>query len=569
MLAGQRFAIDMGMSTDNFLNVVFPYTFDDDAAFCFGVLAGNCFSGIGANAFKDIDTLIHEYGHFVERSLGVCGATLWDIIIHNTDHTLSGDHFYSEEDKTFAMHLVWSEAWATAFSQIAQEYYENEYSILPYFANSIYDSLKLPCEQVTPGPQSCEAQEKAVIAVLWDLFDSEANETYTAETFDNVALGYQTWWNCTTRAGTYTLTDFVNVIETYYPSLRGKIGAIMAEYHISPGNLAITNQSSVSISTPPTLSWTVNGSINNPNDRFQVVFYDSNGNYICESPTIASTQAYNTTFAYSVPQSIWNQVTKDRTGNFTINVAVRGYHTEEPVSGPYISNYVAISLTASTNLVINSSNRYTEKITTLQPGGYIEYNVSFATGGTKLFQTFGSKDTMLYLYDENGVLLDSDDDSGYSWNALLSYNVTAGVKYIVKVKFYSSSQSGDVKLAIMPTATYSTYESTLSCTTNCGASMRTLALNNVDLLRYTVPSTMTVTFTMDATYDTYLYVIDPRSTLPISTSASQPSTYNDDGGGNLQAKITKTLDANVPYLVIISAYNPATQSGVYRLYFGY
>ncbi len=226
-------------------------------------------------------------------------------------------------------------------------------------------------------------------------------------------------------------------------------------------------------------------------------------------------------------------------------------------------------LPSESSLLFSQSSRYMERCGYIAAGRYMEYKTTFANGGNKVFQTFGTKDTQIYLYDEDGVLLASNDDSGYNLNAFLSYNVSQDTVYTIKVKFYSSSQSGDVKLAIMPTATYSTYESTLSCTTNCGASMRALALNNVDLLRYTVPSAMTVTFTMDATYDTYLYIIDPRSTAPISSSAIQPSTYNDDGGGNLQAKITKTLDANVPYLVIISAFNPATQSGVYRLYFGY
>ena len=562
MVVGQRFAKAMGLSTENFIHVVYPsgIFFDDSSAFCWGNVAENCFSVIGKDNFDDIDTLIHEYGHFVECSMGNYGSKLLDIITGDPTHFVYTDHFNDKENKMFAMNLMWSEAWATAFSQIAQEYYESEYSSLPNFGDVKDGSTSY--ESYSPSNQSCEAQENAVIAVLWDLFDEGENET-----FDKVKLGYQTWWNYTTRPGTCTLTDFVNVIETYYPSYRGDIGAIMAMYQISPGNLTITNKSSVSTSTPPTLSWTVNGSTYNPNNRFQVVFYDTSGNYIYSSPAITSTQAYNTPYTYPVSQSVWNQVLKNYGGTVTLNIAVRGYHTEDPISGPYSSQYAPITLTVNTNLNISASNRYTEKIINLQPSQYIEYDITFGNSGTKLIQTFGTKDAMIYLYDANGVLLDSDDDSGYNLNALLAYNVTQGVKYTVRVKFYNSNQSGEVKLAIMSTSAYSTYENIFVGPNNWSSHSGTLSPYNVALLRYNTTTAKTVTFTTEATFDTYLYIIDPRSTAPISSSTSQPSTYNDDGAGNLQAKITKTIDANVPYLIIVSAYNPSSQSGEYQINF--
>ena len=52
-------------------------------------------------------------------------------------------------------------------------------------------------------------------------------------------------------------------------------------------------------------------------------------------------------------------------------------------------------------------------------------------------------------------------------------------------------------------------------------------------------------------FDNYLYVIDPRSSEKIVSNVD----YNDDGGGNGQAKITRTLEKNVPYLIIYSQWN--------------
>ena len=70
--------------------------------------------------------------------------------------------------------------------------------------------------------------------------------------------------------------------------------------------------------------------------------------------------------------------------------------------------------------------------------------------------------------------------------------------------------------------------------------------------------------------DTYLYIIDPRSTELIknanTSSSGEDCLYNDDYNGSLNSKITKTFDSNVPYLVIVSAYHPSLSSSVGEFY---
>ena len=63
----------------------------------------------------------------------------------------------------------------------------------------------------------------------------------------------------------------------------------------------------------------------------------------------------------------------------------------------------------------------------------------------------------------------------------------------------------------------------------------------------------TETQTGDPRIDTYLYLIDPTATAPCIS--------NDDGGGNLQASIETQLRPNIPYLLILSAYDITTQEG--------
>lgn len=342
MVVGQRFATAMGMITNNFIRVVYPsgIGYGDKTSFCWGNEEINCYSVIRADNYNDIDVLTHEYGHFVECSMGNYGSSLWDILTRDPTHWAYNDNFEDKDDKTFAMNLTWSEAWATAFAQIAQDFYDYEYTSIPGFADCTDGCIGRTYDNIILDDNSCEAQEKAVAAVLWDLFDDVSED----ETHDNVSLGYAAWWALTTGTGTYTLTDFVNRIESLYPSGRGAIGEIMAHYHISPGDLRITNASSVSASVPPKLSWKVNGSINNPNNRFQVVFYDNYGNYIYEAPAVTSTQGYKSDYTYSVTTGVWEQVLKNYSGTVTINIAVRGYHTEDPVSGPYLSQYAPITV---------------------------------------------------------------------------------------------------------------------------------------------------------------------------------------------------------------------------------
>ena len=78
--------------------------------------------------------------------------------------------------------------------------------------------------------------------------------------------------------------------------------------------------------------------------------------------------------------------------------------------------------------------------------------------------------------------------------------------------------------------------------------------NSTKVVRYTPPTSGSYTFETTGDYDTYLYVIDPRSHEKLVANED----YNDDGGEGTNALLTIDLDANVPYLVIISPYNPGT-----------
>lgn len=74
---------------------------------------------------------------------------------------------------------------------------------------------------------------------------------------------------------------------------------------------------------------------------------------------------------------------------------------------------------------MDENDRYTERTIYLPQNdyNYKEYLISFAKSGNELFQTFGSKDVKLYLYDLQHNQLAYSDNEGYNLNALFNYSV--------------------------------------------------------------------------------------------------------------------------------------------------
>jgi len=203
---------------------------------------------------------------------------------------------------------------------------------------------------------------------------------------------------------------------------------------------------------------------------------------------------------------------------------------------------------------------YAEKVLSVNAGQYKNAYVSSATGGTYVIQTFGTKDAFLALYSLGGTLLASNDNSGYGYNALISYNLAANTYYELRVSFVSPSESGAVKLAVMTSASsYASY-SNVDKYDDYSSGMTIYGIPSsgyVDLLRLEYSTTSTVTYYTDYGSD-YLCIIDPRSTDPLigdqynSGPWDYPNLYCYNFWGCSNAELTKQMDANVEYLLIFS-----------------
>ena len=221
-------------------------------------------------------------------------------------------------------------------------------------------------------------------------------------------------------------------------------------------------------------------------------------------------------------------------------------------------------------LGIASNDRYTEVVTELWQDNYKEYKVTFDSDGYRMLQTFGegSEATHAYieLYGPNGLLA-YDNIRGYARNPMLTYNFVADLTYTVRVSFFNSQWSfTNIKLSIIETDAYFEYEDIPSFVDRTEDYVNDFVLDKVTVFTYESTTDRDITIRLTTPHFIgYLYVIDPRSeevlTLAVGESTKEEaSLYHeaDEADAGFVAEITKTLEANVPYLVILSTECPSS-----------
>ena len=373
MVVGQRFAFEMGMQPTDMLyvfclgdletlskikDILLPFVNADinSVALCYGNI-----SFIGHTRYNNFYTAIHEYGHFVEHTVDTYGPavtnqiyevipenysglfiTLIDFcsrifqVMNDYTHDINMNHFdKANTSKDFQMELAWSEAWASAFAEIAFNYYKNN------DLEQVYSSIA-NFKTETKYSYDGEAQEYAVTSFLWDLFDpkdeTETTETtasgvvVTSEDDDNISMTEQEWWDLTTAAGTYTLQDFSENIINNYPELIGEVGEIMSKHNIAP---KITYDSyNHATNASPGLKWNKNGGASYPNDIFRVAIYDNENNLMGITDEIND---YTNALTFFIPTDLWNSVMAQEKDGIVIYAVVYGYRSGSFTSGPYFS----------------------------------------------------------------------------------------------------------------------------------------------------------------------------------------------------------------------------------------
>lgn len=517
---------------------------EPQTAFCYGTNMG-----ISSHYMYNWDTILHEYGHFIEHQMDTYDIDILQHLIYNPSHSFNEDDvdahtlLWNLTDitcKEYGLKLAWTEAWASAFSLISQDYYNKKVlniSTIQGVADTFYNTYN--CETVNGVLVNGEANEWAITAFLWDLYDSNSNDD------DLIKMGASRWWEVTTISGTYMLSDLAHILDNEYGIYRKGIGELMELYGFGvklEELTGVTNGQILSDTTTITIKWLPCGRPTAPNNQFTIGVYDNKGKELWMSDKITSSSY---TISATELSAIRSLIGRNAT---TFNVAVLGYNTDTPGTGLYQSKVFSVNVKNPIEII---SERYSEFIGSSLLGAWVNYYVRFNNSGMKIIQTFGTKDTKMEIYDANDTLIDRDSDSGYDKNALISLNATAKEVYRISIRFKSVLTSGSFKLAIIPAAAVSNYEtintlspSIPSITVNAPANMSSIFTYKSQTTSshriFTAKSSSSSIFT-----NTVLYIVDPRST-------EKGYLYDNDGGDGLYSSITHTFDEGIPYLIVAS-----------------
>ena len=364
MVEAQDFAHDyVGMPLNKLhLNVLYPW---GDTSFS-GKLIFEGYCGIQGSKWQDWHTIMHEYGHYIENVMGTYGADIFEIICNDPHHYIYKNHLNDKKDKEYAMELAWSEAWSSTFAMITYDCLD--LSNIEFAKNSIENEITYFESYIPDKIESGEGQERALIAYLWDLYDSNN------ESDDSVSLGAKNFLKATLQNDMYTLTDFINYFEENYSEIISQNGQLLENNQIAPNLLPFYEK--VESTRPLTIEFYPNGSSYNPNDEFDLEFLSPNGESLATSYDLnVNVTSNKEKVIYTIPYSIWELIYEKINPYPFVYVTLAGYHSKSPKSGPYHSAYKA--------LVVHDYAYITPEMYGF-PEGYC------STAETKLVETYGA-----------------------------------------------------------------------------------------------------------------------------------------------------------------------------------
>lgn len=179
-----------------------------------------------------------------------------------------------------------------------------------------------------------------------------------------------------------------------------------------------------------------------------------------------------------------------------------------------------------------------------------------ASEGLLVMETTGNTDTFMELYDaDTRQKLSENDDGGQNTNARIRYSIEAGHRYIVKIRGYNRSTTGNygflanISVSETPGSSWQnpvTYE--LGINENAPVINRQLADGDEDFFLL-VPEKdgQLVMETTGRDLDTLMVFYDAGSREELAE--------NDDGGQGYNALIRHNVEAGKRYMVKISGYD--------------
>lgn len=349
LLMGQRFATDVyNFDIDNKVIALYPLTILENC-FCW-----QNFMAIIANSkvdnFNNWETIIHEYGHFLQWNLNINNIGLLNEYFKYLPDHMSGDNHMApvenggKGNKLYGAKLAWTEAWATVYSLITVDYYqygyyqdnqylgENGASILNFDSdlgeyNKLINGATYDIDKLK---NRCEGQEDAIILFMFELYKKEF-------------YGLSGFFNTATIPETYIFSDYAQNLYNEYPTYIDEIGTLMGKYQIAPVNFTVENIENLNNNVSPRVSWNPNGSRDNMLDLAEFHFLNENGDLIYKTSQVQVNGSYYNRFTYTLPINEWKQALNNLEEK-VIFLSVVGYNSDAPITGGYYSNVIEINI---------------------------------------------------------------------------------------------------------------------------------------------------------------------------------------------------------------------------------
>ncbi len=539
---------------------------------CYYDGANNVFISSKSNAegfptsYASWDVIGHEYGHHVQKCFGIAanpGGT--HIINHNViddqynkKNTDGSNKYTLNEAKDRGLRLAWGEGWPTFWSTVAQSTFSEDIKTINtvgdlrystyqnfYYDIDTYDAKTNGVSYEYLG----DADEIAITSILYKLYSPTKDE------YDSFSISDKELWTITVASKPHYFSQFVQALYNYGYNPH-ELGKLLSKYVIAISDITISNNS---LDDYPIFNWsTYMGSEYLFYNNFDLAFVDSNGNEIFKKSNIIST---GNKCQYALTKDEWVKIISSNGNTYYVYVIAR--QTNNYTSGNYYSEYFEFEKPKKTSETIFLDNiRYYEKSFIIAPDSAWYFTINFAQSGYKMIQTFSTADTRMWLYDSDRItIIDSDDDDGYDFNALIYKKLDANKDYVLKVDLYSRNSSNEVKLAIAPISGVQSsdahnmekYERIMNINTyhNFGWGSY-LVLDHAKAVTWTPPVSGNYRISLTSEFDNYLYVIDPRKTSSLVLDVD----YNDDYTG-FNAQLSGYYEDDVTYFIIYSQYNPS------------
>lgn len=348
----------------------------------------------------DWDVILHEYGHFIAHKLGI-------------DKSLGGRHQFTVNEgevygKQNGVWLAWSEGFATWFALTAQDVLGVSALKIPKAGDSYYDDTEdttfhVPFNTNGVFPSIGEDAELSVGRALWHLrkdpvFAMSDTQIMTALAGASAATLSDAMPALMQSYGAALFTD-TNTTSAAAETKANNFACLMTDQAVSPKLTAPSAGAILSATTPPTFTWTPNGAgPSNRLDSFAVQFWSPTWDKkIFESSSLTPT-------SYTPSAADWKSIVTATDGTagvpLTLNVVVKGYNLNTPVTGPYKSCGVAVkvkpvitatpvegfltpisSATACAGLFPSDSNQFVLKGTRLLPNTTYAISLRLTGGG--------------------------------------------------------------------------------------------------------------------------------------------------------------------------------------------